>query len=459
MKHLLGMAVLLFLSQAQAVSVQQDQCSFIRDAIDKLPHIIGGTVKIPAGTFVCESPIIINKDNIKLKGAGESQTLLKVAPNRYMPLLVIGHPETVNVRLRKFDAFGVSYESWEPLPVAKFKMNLLVRSAALPMDKLIDERQFREGKASVILGDPNANTGYVVRPVYNVEVSDFTLDGGVDIDAIKDQPHLEQLIRDNECYHASTNSSGNCDNDPSSIRNNGITIRGGNHVVVRNVTAQRMASGGLVTEKQCDNLKVINFTSRKNYFDGMAGYQTSNSLFKDLHLNENRGAGISLDINFDKNVLENVEITNTGDVGIFMRHASRNFFRDLKITYDATTNAKGEASAQFGGGSFGVFLAAARPDARMTCTYGNVFERPVIKRARGVAFIMNDECIHTQTIAERMTLNESMFYGNTNETVKNKLIDYQVEGTIEHPVERSTPICVREAKAGTLEIVGETICK
>lgn len=47
----------------------KDDCSFIRSAISNLP-VKGGTIHIPAGTYVCAAPIILERDNVVLKGAG-----------------------------------------------------------------------------------------------------------------------------------------------------------------------------------------------------------------------------------------------------------------------------------------------------------------------------------------------------------------------------------------------------
>lgn len=461
--------------QGQAAVTVNDECSFIRDAIAELPVVIGGEVTIPAGTFTCEAPIFINRNNIKLWGAGEHKTVLQAAPGRFMPLIVIGSEETHMAHLVKHNVYGERYDSWEPVTAQRVHVssdekrndewmgrffNLGV-TAQLDLDKNkpVSEELLRSGEKSYFISEPEAKGVYWIRQIRGVIVSDLTLDGGIDIDSLHNNPELTQKILQNECYHLATNTSGSCDGDSTSIRNNGITIRGGNGVTVSNVTIQRMSSGGLVTEKQCHKLKIINVTSRKNYFDGFAGYQTDFSLFRNLHLNENRGAGISIDINFDNNLLDNVEITNTGDVGIFMRYSSRNLFRNLNITFDAETTLNGESSRQYGEGSFGVFMGAVKDaPVKTTCPLGNVFDHPRIVRARGVAFIQNDNCIYEQTRKERLDKPHSIFFENRDEVIRNTLIDYDFEGTVVHPRERLAPSCIREAVPGSLSVTSGSVC-
>jgi hypothetical protein len=63
------------------------------------------------------------------------------------------------------------------------------------------------------------------------------------------------------------------------IRNNGITLRRVSDVQIERVAVEGARSGGLVTEKGCQRITVHNFSSAQNEFDGLAAYETENSIF------------------------------------------------------------------------------------------------------------------------------------------------------------------------------------
>lgn len=289
-------ALLTFASFAAAA----DDCDPIRRALALLPAE-GGEVAVPAGTYVCAAPIVIDRSNVRLRGAGEKLVTIRLRDFVHAPLLIIGDPRTLR----------------------------------------------------------DANGNYVTgRRVENIEVSGLTLDGN----RANHDPRKE-------C------GEGSCDGDSGSVRNNGITIRGASRILVENVTAHGMISGGLVTEKYCDRLIVRNFTSYDNYFDGFAGYETVNSTFAELHLHHNRGAGISIDINFNDNVFLNSRIVDNGDVGIFGRHIRGNRFVRTRIQRSGNHN---------------IFLAKA--EAPESCASDNVFEDVQVNFSQRSGLRLNDDC-------------------------------------------------------------------
>lgn len=293
----------------------KDECQFIRDKIDSLSKA-GGVVKIPAGTYTCKAPIIIARDNVMLKGAERTKTILRLADYVHVPLLVVGHPHTI----------------------------------------------VREG---------NLETPWRVK---NIVVKDMTFDG-------------------NRAKHYVSRECGetHCDGDVTSIRNNAISIRGASHVTIQDVTAHSSISGGLVTEKTCDNLKIINFESHSNFFDGFAGYETEDSEFINVNLHNNRGAGISIDIRFNNNVFKGGQLYMNNDVGIFARDLHGNRFEDLKI---------------INSGSFGVFLASTFAGKPELCARDNTFSGVKIVGSGKQAFRVNDSC------AGNRIENKSFFRGN-----------------------------------------------
>jgi hypothetical protein len=99
---------------------------------------------------------------------------------------------------------------------------------------------------------------------------------------------------------------------------------------IEHVVCCHCRSGGLVTASGTRRLTVDDFTSFDNQFDGMACYLTEDSHFSRLDLHDNLAAGISLDLSFNHNVIEDARLTNN-DVGVFMRSSRNNAFHQLKI--------------------------------------------------------------------------------------------------------------------------------
>jgi len=104
-------------------------------------------------------------------------------------------------------------------------------------------------------------------------------------------------------------------------------------------------------------LTVRNYTAFDNEFDGLACYQTENCQFTGLRLHDNPGAGISLDLAFNHNVVSNAVLT-ANDLGIFMRESCDNQFHNISIR-----NSR----------HYGVFMAHTRNRLKAA---GSLFPRP-----------------------------------------------------------------------------------
>ncbi len=142
------------------------------------------------------------------------------------------------------------------------------------------------------------------------------------------------------------------------------------------MTAHSAISGGLVTEKYCDHLHVIDFTSYGNHFDGFAEYQTENSLFENVNLSRNRGVGISIDIQFNNNTFKNGILASNRDVGIFARNLSGTVFENLTISRS---------------GNHGAFFAEAESPG--TCANNNEFRSVVVERSKGFGIDIASACV------------------------------------------------------------------
>ncbi len=130
--------------------------------------------------------------------------------------------------------------------------------------------------------------------------------------------------------HEQTRELWQLTGEGSQIHNNGITVQGASDSLVENVMCADCRSGGLITTRGVRRLTVRKLAAFGNEFDGLACYQTEDSLFTDLYLHDNPGAGISLDLAFNHNVISNAVLT-ANDLGVFMRSSRDNQFLNVSI--------------------------------------------------------------------------------------------------------------------------------
>jgi parallel beta-helix repeat protein len=124
---------------------------------------------------------------------------------------------------------------------------------------------------------------------------------------------------------------------------------------------------------------VSDFSSSDNYFDGIALYETENSIFSTLYLHDNPFAGMSLDIQFNNNIISDVVMSNNGKQGIFMRDSRDNVFSDIQIR---------------GSGEQGLFLAQVDSDVSKPAA-GNTFHGLVVSDSAKVGMRVNDlSCVN-----------------------------------------------------------------
>jgi hypothetical protein len=165
------------------------------------------------------------------------------------------------------------------------------------------------------------------------------------------------------------------------VINNGVDVWNSEGVTVEHVVCCHCRSGGMVTSARTRRLTVNDFTAFDNQFDGLACYLTEESHFSKLYLHDNLAAGISLDLNFDHNVIDGA-ILSSNDLGLFMRQSRNNSFQGLTIEKCR---------------HHGVFMAQTtaftplgwRSCPGTECT-GNSFDRILITDCGGKAFLVND---------------------------------------------------------------------
>jgi hypothetical protein len=283
----LAAALLAPASPGAAQAAVPSTCEDIQAWIDGL-RSGGGELLLPPGTFVCNAPIVIDRDDVTLRGHGPA-TRLRLADGANAPVLVIGGTSAVPPAVRR-----------------------------------------------------------------RIVVADLVIDGN-------------RLAQDYECQ------GGPCGPEHW-LRNNGISLRRVEDVRVERVGVHSARSGGLVSELVCRRLTLRDVTSFDNHFDGVAAYETEDSLFSGLYLHDNLAAGFSFDIAFNGNLVSDVVIAASGSVGVFMRDSRDNLFSNLRVRDSA---------------EHGLFLAQVDGDPSKPAA-GNTFEGVLVSGSGGAGVRVND---------------------------------------------------------------------
>lgn len=288
-------------------SSESSDCGVIQSAIDALPPT-GGQILLSSGTFTCTTAIVIERDQVDLRGQGAS-TILSLANAANSPVIVVGQvvtPPSVTHR--------------------------------------------------------------------HIRIADLSIQG-----------NRERQTQ--ECW------GGPCDTGGLTfIRNNGITLRRVSDVQIEHVSVEGAISGGLVTEKGSQRITVQDFSSANNQFDGLAAYETEDSVFSGLYLHDNLFAGLSLDIHFNHNIISQAVIVNNGRQGVFMRDSRDNVFSAIQIR---------------GSGEQGVFLAQVDADATKPAA-GNTFSGLNVSGSGQAGLRVNNaSCINNLVIGAQFSANQA----------------------------------------------------
>jgi hypothetical protein len=214
----------------------------------------------------------------------------------------------------------------------------------------------------VVLGSLSANAK---NPTKGLRLADLCIDGNR-----KNQPK--------EIWRFLPEGAG--------VYNNGVDVWGAADAMVAGVVCSHCRSGGMVVSARTRRLTVQDYTAFDNQFDGLACYQTEDSHFSHLNLHDNLAAGISLDLNFNNNVIQDAVLSGD-DLGIFMRQSCNNVFDRVTIkqschhgVFMAETAVQTAAGWQLSPGT--------------QCT-GNTFSNLLVTHCAGKAFLVNDAgCSH-----------------------------------------------------------------
>jgi hypothetical protein len=169
--------------------------------------------------------------------------------------------------------------------------------------------------------------------------------------------------------------------DGAGVYNNGVDVWDVDGATVEQVVCCRCRSGGMVTSARTRRLTVRDYTAFDNQFDGLACYFTEDSDFSRLNLHDNLSAGLSLDLNFNHNVIHD-SVLSGNDLGIFMRQSRDNVFKGLTIQ-------KCRHHGVFMAQTFVGTVAGWQPCPGSECA-GNTFDNLLVAHCGGKGFLVND---------------------------------------------------------------------
>jgi hypothetical protein len=115
------------------------------------------------------------------------------------------------------------------------------------------------------------------------------------------------------------------------IRNNGIDVRAVKNLSIAKVRANNNRSGGLVISWGCSDVRVSDSSFARNYFDGVAFYDSTNVEVTRSAMINNHHAGVSLDNEFVDSRFVECLIQGNRDVGVFARSTSRVEFKNCVV--------------------------------------------------------------------------------------------------------------------------------
>jgi hypothetical protein len=273
------------------LAMASDSCQFVRDAIDKLPAT-GGVVRISAGTYNCEAPIVIEKNNVIVKGDGTGKTVFRLADNVHAPLLVIGSSKTLLDNQGRY--------------VTPFRVhNVAVEGISFDGNKSHHDPKKEcgeticEADASSIRNNAISIRGASDIRLKNIEAHD-SISGGLVSEKYCD--HL--MIENFDSHHNYFDGLAGYQTEKS---------------VYNNVNLHDNRAAGISVDIRFNDNKFIGGSIENNSDIGIYARDAKNNLFDGLKINNNKGYGALLGTPdgpagrcADSNTFHNVEISHSG---------------------------------------------------------------------------------------------------------------------------------------------------
>lgn len=269
--------------------VTEKNCTAIQNAINKLP-LEGGEILLRSGTYHCAHPIVMDKNNVTLRGAGPS-TLLRLADNINAPVIVMGLTENVPSRTTRY-----------------------VRV----MDLMIDGN--RANQSAECMGGPCSdqfplrNNGISIRRCVDCTVQAVIVYGAMSGGLVTELGCRRLTIRDYTSYDNEFDGLAGYETEDSTF--SGINLYGNK-------------AAGISTDIKFNNNKFFDVTIADNKTVGIFMRDSLDNSFTNLHIRDNTQHGIFLaQVNNDPNTaatgntFTGVVISRSGGKGIIANDAS-----------------------------------------------------------------------------------------------------------------------------------------
>jgi hypothetical protein len=277
------------MSAHAAKTVKEKTCDAIQKAIYQLPPE-GGELNLVAGIYTCTHPIIIDKDNVTLRGAGPA-TLLRLADNTNAPVIIMGLAENVPSRAVRY-----------------VRIN----------DLMIDGN--RANQSSECMGGPCSdefplrNNGISIRRCVDCMVQSVTVYGAMSGGLVTELGCRRLTIRDYTSYDNEFDGLAGYETEDSTFT--------GIHLYANK-------AAGISTDIKFNNNKFYDVTLADNKTVGIFMRDSLDNSFTNLHIRDSVQHGIFLaQVNTDPNTaatgntFTGVVISRSGGMGILANDAS-----------------------------------------------------------------------------------------------------------------------------------------
>lgn len=292
--HIVWMLLAVLMASAAmpihaAETINEKTCDAIQKAIYQLPPE-GGELALLPGTYTCISPIIIDRNNVTLRGAGPS-TLLRLADNANAPVIIMGLAENIPSRSTHH---------------------------ARVVDLMIDGN--RANQSSECMGGPCSNefplrnNGISIRRCVDCVVQSVTVYGAMSGGLVTELGCRRLTIRDYTSYDNEFDGLAGYETEDSTF--SGIHLYGNK-------------AAGISTDIKFNNNKFYNVTITGNKTVGIFMRDSLDNSFTNLHIRDSVQHGIFLaQVNTDPstaatgNTFTGVVISRSGGMGILANDVS-----------------------------------------------------------------------------------------------------------------------------------------
>jgi len=266
-----------------SIQVKGKSCSDIQNAIYQLPPA-GGEVSLTSGIYTCLSPIVIDRNNVVLRGEGNA-TILRLGDQVNAPVLVMGMTEAV--------------------PSAAIKH---VKVTHLMIDGNRDN-QTQECMGGECSGEfPLRNNGISIRRCVDCTVESVEVHSAISGGLVTELGCRRLTIRDYTSYNNAFDGLAGYETEDSTF--SGINLYDNK-------------AAGISTDIKFNNNKFYDVTISDNKSVGIFMRDSSDNSFTNLHIRNSQQHGIFLaQVNADPetaavgNTFTSVVISNSGGAGI-----------------------------------------------------------------------------------------------------------------------------------------------